>query len=355
MRAIAAPVLALSVLFAGCASVTQGSTHSLRIETITEQGEQLDGADCTLSNDQGTTVARSGTSTQVRRSSQDLNITCAAAGQSDAKGRLVSRANAGLVGNVILGGAIGAVIDHNSGAGYTYPGWVRLVFGQFNVFDRRDEREGMAMMPAGATLVQGTAVQLQPVAGTPVTVVPVAKGDTFDYRVIDRTSGRDQLVVLRAERKEGGEISFNNGARVETANGGVVRLTSALTGELDQVTPPGGWLQGGRIPGGQWKLKHRSIVPASALSYDLDASVEGDQKLRVGTRELRAVRIGLRGWVENRTGMTTTTARYEGTAWVSPELRRVVRFEARARSAGNSGAGFFQIDEVAELVRIGRD
>ena len=158
MKLIAATGLALAILACtGCASVTQGTTHSLRIETVTAQGDQLDGADCTLNNDQGPTVAKSGSSTQVRRSSKDLEVSCATPGQADAKARLVSRANAGLAGNIILGGAVGAVIDHNTGAAYTYPNWVRLVFGEFHVFDRRDEREGVAMArPGGAAATPPT-------------------------------------------------------------------------------------------------------------------------------------------------------------------------------------------------------
>jgi hypothetical protein len=50
----------------------------------------------------------------------------------------------------------------------------------------------------------------------------------------------------------------------------------------------------------------------------------------------------------------TARARYEGTAWLSPELKRVVRFEARSRASANSNA-HFNIDETIELVRIGHD
>ncbi|MDE2606251.1 MAG: hypothetical protein KGL68_10070 [Burkholderiales bacterium] len=372
MRGIAAAGLALCILLCtGCASVTQGTTHSLRIETATDQGELVDGADCTLINDHGTSIAKSGTSTQVRRSSQDLEITCAAGGRPDAKGRLVSRANAGLAGNILIGGGIGAIIDHNTGAAYTYPTWVRLVFGQFNVFDRRDEREGVVMLPA--SVVASTA------APAPVKAVPapqpslsaqapqasqaaspmpalratVAKGDTFDYRLTDRASGRQQTVVLRAERVVGGDVSFNSGARIESASG-AVRISSALTGELDQVTPPGGWAPGGRVPAGSWKMVYPSIVPGSGMSYDLEAHVEGEQKMKVDGRDLRTVRISLRGWAENHNALVVARGTYQGTAWVSPELHRVVRYEVQSRSAGGGG-GAFIIDEVDELVRIGND
>lgn len=357
MRSIvAAGLAAFIVLCTGCASVTQGTTHSLRIEAATENGELIDGADCTLKNDQGTTIAKSGDSTLVRRSSKDLEVTCAATGEADAKGRLVSRANAGLAGNILIGGGIGAIIDHNTGAAYTYPTWVRLVFGQFHVFDRSNEREGTAMVPVGAALTQGTPTRTQaapPVPAAPIVARRVAKGDTFDYRLTDRVTGREQTVVLRAERVQGEEVSFNNGARVESP-GGLVRLASILTGELDQVTPPQGWMTGGRVPSGSWKMSHRSIVPGSGMSYDLDATVEGEQKLRVAGQELRTVRIGLRGWAENRNPAMFARAPYEGTAWVSPELQRVVRYEAKSRAIGNSSANF-RIDEVVELVRMGTD
>lgn len=354
MRGIVALGLALGILLcAGCASVTQGTTHNVRIETITEKGEQLDGADCTLQNDQGTTIAKSGGSTLVRRSSKDLEISCAAAGQQDAKGRLVSRANVGLAGNVILGGAIGAVIDHNTGAAYTYPTWVRLVFGQFNVYDRRDERDGIAMMPAGAVISQGAPVQLDAPKAAPLVRREVARGDTFDYRLTDRYTGQQQTVVLRAERVDNGEVSFNGGTRVEAANG-AVRIASAITGELDQVTPPQGWAPGGSVPRGTWKMSHRSIVPGSRMQYDLDASLEGEQRMLIGGKEVRTVRIGLRGWAETRSGAVSARAPYTATAWVAPELGRVVRYEAKARSVGNGGI-HITIDEVAELVRIGRD
>ena len=43
---------------------------------------------------------------------------------------------------IILGGGIGAIIDHNKGTAYTYPTWIQLVPGKTLVFDRSDEKEG---------------------------------------------------------------------------------------------------------------------------------------------------------------------------------------------------------------------
>ena len=65
-----------------------------------------------------------------------------------------------MFGNIILGGGIGAIVDHNRGTAYTYPTWVQLVFGKTLVFDRTAEKEGQptpateppaAAAPAGST------------------------------------------------------------------------------------------------------------------------------------------------------------------------------------------------------------
>lgn len=75
-----------------------------------------------------------------------MDITCKDPMNSDAVGRAISRANARLAGNIIFGGGIGAIIDHNKGTAYTYPTWVQLVFGQTLVFDRRAENEGQPVV-----------------------------------------------------------------------------------------------------------------------------------------------------------------------------------------------------------------
>lgn len=134
-------VAAVAVL-SGCASIVNDSTHPMKVETLTADGKTVSGAECKISNDYGSNTVKSGDTTQVRRSSKDMDITCATKDQPVANGRAISRANAGLAGNIIFGGGIGAIIDHNKGTAYTYPTWIQLVFGQTRVFDRRDEKEG---------------------------------------------------------------------------------------------------------------------------------------------------------------------------------------------------------------------
>jgi hypothetical protein len=133
---------AAAVLTSGCASIMNDTTHPMKIETKRADGTRVTGAACEVSNDYGSVSAKSGSTMQVRRSSKDLDIVCKDPANPDATGRAISRANAGLAGNIIFGGGIGAIIDHNKGTAYTYPGWVQLVFGKSLVFDRSAEREG---------------------------------------------------------------------------------------------------------------------------------------------------------------------------------------------------------------------
>lgn len=369
-----ASALALVWLCAGCASVTQGTTHTLRIDTETAQGQIIDDADCELSNDQGTTTARSGSSTIVRRSSKDLEIRCIKAGLPDASGRLVSRANAGLAGNILLGGAIGAVVDHNSGAAYTYPTWIKLVFGEHATLDRRDENEGrvLAAAPGSTTVVPMRAQAAAATTAVPAAAtVPVAatvpapaaaplsgalvRGDTFDYQVTDRNSQRSRTVMLRVLRVDERQVVFNDGSRVERPNGEVVTVGPPVLGELDSVTPPGGWMPAGRVPRGVWPVKFSSGVGADRKSYDLTAQTGREQAIRIQAGQYQAVRIDLDGWLENHAGHISVRAPYRATVWLSAELRRPIRFEVKSRSTGSVGPSTILLDETAELVSISRD
>lgn len=139
---IRAGLLALSLGISGCATVVNDSMHPIKVETKTESGEFVAGADCQLTNDYGTVSMKSGETASVRRSGKDLDIICKHPGIPDASARAISRVNAGMFGNIIIGGGVGAIIDHSKGTAYTYPSWVQLEFGKSLVFDRRAEKEG---------------------------------------------------------------------------------------------------------------------------------------------------------------------------------------------------------------------
>jgi hypothetical protein len=135
------------VLFTGCASVVNDVTHPVKVETKTETGELVAGAECVLSNERASLTVKSGDTANVRRSNTDLKIECKHPTNPVATASATSRVNGGMFGNILLGGGVGAIIDHNRGTAYTYPTWVQLIFGRALVFDRRDEKEGQPTPP----------------------------------------------------------------------------------------------------------------------------------------------------------------------------------------------------------------
>ncbi|QNK69590.1 hypothetical protein [Variovorax sp. PAMC26660] len=136
----------------------------MKIETRTPAGQVVDGAKCLVTNDKNDAVMRSGQSLPVRRSSANLNIECTQPGYAPASGQAVSRVNTGMVGNILLGGVIGAAVDSGTGAGFNYPSWMQLVFGEVRNFDRSAQ--------TGDQVTVGVRVgetKLASVAGKPAT------------------------------------------------------------------------------------------------------------------------------------------------------------------------------------------
>lgn len=152
-------------LLSGCASVTHNSAQIIQVETKLANGEAVDGANCSLSNEEKTYEITTPGSLEIDRSGTDLEVTCKHPGFPDAKASVVSRANAGMYGNIILGGVIGAVIDHNTGKAYNYPTWLQLVMGKILRFDRLDEASGKPSVgiPMGDT-TEVTAIQAKETA-----------------------------------------------------------------------------------------------------------------------------------------------------------------------------------------------
>lgn len=142
MKAVSGLLLSATILASGCASITNDSTHPMRFETFDSAGKEVKDMECKAENDYGAQTVKTPGTIQIRRSSKDLQIVCTKPATADAKGTAVSRANAGLAGNIIFGGGIGAIIDHNKGTAYTYPQWVRLVVDKLLTFDRKDDKDG---------------------------------------------------------------------------------------------------------------------------------------------------------------------------------------------------------------------
>jgi hypothetical protein len=135
-------VILICAAATGCASITNDTSAPVRFETFNAAGVEIKDVECKLENDYGPQAIKTPSTVNVRRSSKDLQVTCVKAGETDGRGVAISRVNGGMFGNIILGGGIGAVIDHNKGTAYTYPQWVQIVMGKLLTFDRKGDVDG---------------------------------------------------------------------------------------------------------------------------------------------------------------------------------------------------------------------
>ena len=152
-------LLALALLapfaFTGCATVMNGETQNVAIKTESAEGQAVAQAKCTLQNDKGSWKADSPGVAQVRKSAQDLMVECQKDGHAAGFGRAISRVNPSFFGNVVIGGGVGAIIDHTKGTAYDYPAELPIKMGTTTVIDKREEggakKNDVATADAAAT------------------------------------------------------------------------------------------------------------------------------------------------------------------------------------------------------------
>lgn len=145
-------VAAVALQITGCASVANGTTQAIRIETTTQDGKPVDGAKCSLTNDKGSFSVDTPGSVLVHRSSSDLKIECKKDPNEPATAMAISRVTGSMFGNILLGGGIGAIVDSSNGSAYNYPEWMRLVFGENLVFDRHNFKPNEPTAPNPAVI-----------------------------------------------------------------------------------------------------------------------------------------------------------------------------------------------------------
>ncbi|MET3466270.1 S1 family peptidase [Variovorax atrisoli] len=266
-----------------------------------------------------------------------LQLTAAAesglggAGVFDAQGRLVGLLPASAAGTAVANLAMPA-------------SWIAQL-------PERGKRaiERLASLPATASGNSGTAAtvasQATAMAGRP---------SVIEYQLHDRLTNTYRKVVYRIDPSTDEQISFNNGGWVEKPSGEVVSVTSAIAGEFDSVMPPGGWTKENLKEEAAWRARYSSTLGGSRSNMDLNATVMEDTALTVGGREFKVVRIEYRGYTQRFPNAGSVFGnqygRYVANVWFSPELRRVVRFEAETR--GGAGSVAFQVRETLELVSI---
>ena len=124
-------LFSILALVSGCSTLTgEGTSQNIAVFTYKSDNEMLDGARCQLTNDEGSWTAITPASVMVQRSNKDLVVRCVKDGYSDGQANVVSDTKANMFGNIIFGGGVGAIIDHNNGSAYVYPNTVNITMGQ---------------------------------------------------------------------------------------------------------------------------------------------------------------------------------------------------------------------------------
>ncbi len=132
--------LTLFLALTGCASITGSSTQNISIQTRAPDGKEVKEAQCDLINKRGTYFLTSPGTIMISRSNDDLTITCRKEGFENGRAGVVSNTKGSMFGNIILGGGIGAIVDHNNGSAYEYPSFVQVVMGSnITIGEKREE------------------------------------------------------------------------------------------------------------------------------------------------------------------------------------------------------------------------
>lgn len=126
---IATVAIVAIVLLTGCASVTGSTNQSMSVQTRAHAGTEVRGANCELTNNKGKWFITTPGSVMVHRSNDDMQVLCQKPGLEPGRAAVVSEIKGTMFGNIIIGGGIGAIIDHSNGSAYEYPNFVQVVMG----------------------------------------------------------------------------------------------------------------------------------------------------------------------------------------------------------------------------------
>ena len=153
----------LCLLASGCSTISgSGTSQSVSFKTVAEDGKDVENAKCELKNDEGTWFVTTPGSSIVHRSNKNLQVICKKDGMDTGGASVVSRTTGNMYGNILLGGGIGAIIDHNNGSAYEYPGLVKIFMGRMNqiINSKTNEASAANKTPTDADIksLQGNAI-----------------------------------------------------------------------------------------------------------------------------------------------------------------------------------------------------
>ena len=129
MKRLSIALASIVLTLTGCASITGSSSQNISVQTRTPDGKELKEVQCDLINKRGTYFVTTPGTIVISRSNDDLHVTCRKDSFENGKASVVSDTKGSMFGNILLGGGIGAIVDHNTGSAYEYPNFLQVVMG----------------------------------------------------------------------------------------------------------------------------------------------------------------------------------------------------------------------------------
>lgn len=143
-------------LLSGCASVTGTPNQSISVQTRGSNGKEIKEAACDLINKRGTWFITTPGTVQIQRSNDDLQITCRKEGFDNGRASVISDTKDSMFGNIVLGGGIGAIVDHNNGSAYEYPSFIQITMGADSVIGTPKDNAAVSTNTIGTSSVTST-------------------------------------------------------------------------------------------------------------------------------------------------------------------------------------------------------
>ena len=175
----------LLVLASGCASITGTNSQSISVQTREQAGKEVSAAACELTNNKGKWFITSPGSTTITRSNDDLQVLCNKVGSEPGRAAVVSDTKGSMFGNILFGGGIGAIIDHNNGSAYEYPNFVQVVMGGFVKVETPPPNTNNTVDPAINNATTRAAPPLQPTSAVPSPVVAAAPPQSVEVKLTE--------------------------------------------------------------------------------------------------------------------------------------------------------------------------
>ena len=123
----------LGFLLGGCASITSDGNSVVSMQTKDLEGNEVTAAKCELVIEGGKYYISTPGTINVPGDNDDMMVTCRKEGYKNGSAKVISEVKGNMFANIILGGGIGAFIDHSNGSAYRWPSFIEVTMGDFVV------------------------------------------------------------------------------------------------------------------------------------------------------------------------------------------------------------------------------